>query len=98
MLSLNPARGGIRMGEGGSCIQKRASVLRVKSCQRWVLDKTGGIDPQAKATVCLSHTAHQPLFFFSCCARLAAPLSLCVNVSVRACVRKREKERELPLL
>lgn len=45
MLSLNPARGKMRIGKGGSCIQKKASVLRVKSCQRWVLDKTGGIDP-----------------------------------------------------
>lgn len=59
------------------------------------MDKTGGIDPQAKSTVCLSCTAQQQLLF-SCCARLAAPRSLCVCVhaNVYVCVFQREKKRE----
>lgn len=82
--------------EGWSCIQKKASVMEVKSCQKWVMDKTGGIDPQAKSTVCLSCTAQQQLLF-SCCARLAAPRSLCVCVCTQMCVcvcfRERKRER-----
>lgn len=88
MLSLNPARGGMRMGEGRSCIQKRASILKVKSCQRWMLDKDWRYRSASKRD-CVCHTQHISRFLFQLLRSLG-----CSPERVRVCVCKKERKSE----
>lgn len=87
LFSLNPAR---RRRRRLKLYPEKSFRPGVKSCQRWVME-TGGIDPHAEVTDCV-FVAHSTAaaFFFSCCARLAAPLSMCVSV----CALQRESESE----
>ena len=89
LLSLNPVGVG---GDGRSCIQKRAPVLGLKSCQRWSV----GWDwryRSASRSECVSRAQRSSCFLFQLLRSLGCSPER-ARVRARVCVCEKERERE----